>query len=111
MIKFNKEGEGFQYIKSKFPKISDAKIKEGVFIGAQIRELIKDPFFEETLNTSEKAAWNAFKSVTQNFLGNHRSPDYEQIIEKLLHTYNVMGCNVSKDTLSTFTFVLARKSW
>ena len=95
MVKFNKEGEGFQYIKSKFPKNSDAKIKEGVFIRPQIRELIKDPFFEETLKTSEKAAWNAFKSVTQNFLGNHRSPDYEQTIETLLHTYNVMGCNMS----------------
>ena len=45
MVKYNKEGEGFQYIKSKFPKISDAKIKEGVFIGPQIRELIKDPVF------------------------------------------------------------------
>ena len=95
MVKYNKEGEGFQYIKSKFPQISDAKIKEGVFIGPQIRELIKDPFFEETLNTLEKAAWNAFKSVTQNFLGNHRSPDYEETIETLLYTYNAMGCNMS----------------
>ena len=95
MVKYNKNGEGFQYIKSKFPKISDAKIKEGVFIGPQIRELIKDPFFEETLNTLEKAAWNVFKSVTQNFMGNHRSPDYEQTIETLLHTYNAMGCNMS----------------
>ena len=95
MVKYNKEGEGFQYIKSKFPKISDVKIKEGVFIGPQIRELIKDPFFEETLKTLEKAAWNAFKSVTQNFLGNHRSLDYEQTIETLLHTYNAMGCNMS----------------
>ena len=77
------------------PQISDAKIKEGLFIGPQNRELIKDPFFEETLNTLGKAAWNAFKSVTQNFLGNHRSPDYEQTIETLLHTYNAMGCNMS----------------
>ena len=110
MVKFNKEGEGFQYIKSKFPKISDAKIK-GVFIGPQIKELIKDPFFEEALDTSYKAAWNAFKSITQNFLGNDRSPDYEQTVETLLHTYNAMGY-VSRDTLSPFTFVLLpRKSW
>ena len=84
MVKFNNEGEGFQYIKSKLPKISDVKIK-GVFIGPQIKELIKDPFFEEKLDTSDKAAWNAFKSVTQNFLGNDRSPDYEQTVETLLH--------------------------
>jgi len=28
------------YLKNKFPRISDAKIKEGVFGGPQIRELI-----------------------------------------------------------------------
>ena len=44
IVKYNKEGQGFQCIKLKFPKISDAKIK-GVFIGPQIKELNKDPFF------------------------------------------------------------------
>jgi len=28
-----KEGNGFMYPQHKFPKLSDAKIKEGVFIG------------------------------------------------------------------------------
>ena len=51
---------------------------------------IKDLFFEETLNTLEKAAWMAFKSLTPNFLGNHSSLDYVQTIEILLHTYNCM---------------------
>jgi hypothetical protein len=31
---------GFMYLKCKVSKISDAKIKEGVFVGPQIRELI-----------------------------------------------------------------------
>jgi len=30
------------YVKNKFPRTSDAKIKEGVFVGPQIRELIQD---------------------------------------------------------------------
>jgi hypothetical protein len=30
------------YLNSKFPRISDAKIKEGVTVGPQIRELIQD---------------------------------------------------------------------
>ena len=29
----------FQYLKVIFPKISDAKIKEGIFVGFQIRDL------------------------------------------------------------------------
>jgi hypothetical protein len=30
------------YLKNKFPRISDAKVKEGVFVVLQTRELIED---------------------------------------------------------------------
>ena len=33
-----------------FPNVSDAKIKEGIFIGSQIRELMQDKQFDEDLN-------------------------------------------------------------
>jgi len=36
----DKNTAGFMYLKNKFPRISDAKIKEGVFGGPQIRDLI-----------------------------------------------------------------------
>jgi hypothetical protein len=36
----DKNTAGFMYLKNKFPKIRDAKIKKGVFGGPQIRELI-----------------------------------------------------------------------
>jgi hypothetical protein len=42
----DKNGTGFMYLKHKFPRLSDAKIKEGIFVGPQIRELIKDEQFE-----------------------------------------------------------------
>ncbi|KAI6650048.1 hypothetical protein LOD99_6263 [Oopsacas minuta] len=58
IVKYNEEGEGFKYLKDKFPKVSDAKIKVGIFIGPQIRELFKDLNFEGCLNSVEKAAWN-----------------------------------------------------
>jgi hypothetical protein len=32
----DKEGEGFAYLKQKFPQVSDAKIKEGIFIGPKL---------------------------------------------------------------------------
>jgi hypothetical protein len=38
----DKTGHGFQYVRSKFPNVRDAKIREGVFIGPQIRELMQD---------------------------------------------------------------------
>jgi hypothetical protein len=33
---------GFMCLKNKFPRISDAKIKDGTFVGPQIRELIQE---------------------------------------------------------------------
>jgi len=34
----DKTGRGFQHVRNKFPNVSDAKIKDGIFIGPQIRE-------------------------------------------------------------------------
>lgn len=54
-----KDGEGFKYLKQIFPKISNAKIKEGIFVGPQIRKLQKDKNFESVLTCMEKQTWNA----------------------------------------------------
>jgi len=43
-------------LKNKFPNVSDAKIKVGIFIGPQIRELIQDKQFDEDLNETERNA-------------------------------------------------------
>ncbi|GBL92720.1 hypothetical protein AVEN_119110-1 [Araneus ventricosus] len=48
---------GFQYLRLNFPKVSEAKIKEGIFVGPQIRQLMKDPVFESKLTEKEAAAW------------------------------------------------------
>ena len=48
----DKDGEGFAYLRSQFPKLSDAKVKEGIFIGPQIRRLLHDNF-QRKLNDRE----------------------------------------------------------
>ncbi|UYV80001.1 hypothetical protein LAZ67_18001373 [Cordylochernes scorpioides] len=48
--------------------ISDAKIKEGILVGPQIRELLQDGHFQNSLNEVEAAAWNFFRNVCKNFL-------------------------------------------
>jgi hypothetical protein len=85
---------GFLYLKDKFPNIP-AKIKEGIFVGPQIRTLLNDEIFESRLNDVEKSAWIAFKGVAANFLGNHRAPNYQQIVNDLLRSYKRMKCNMS----------------
>ena len=68
----NKKGGAFKYLKTKFPHVSDAKIKKGIFVGPQLRELLKDGTFNRIIEGKEKAAWEAFKNV-HNFLGNQRA--------------------------------------
>lgn len=43
----DKNGEGFAYIRNMFSKLSEAKVKEGIFVGPQIRKLLKDEGFEK----------------------------------------------------------------
>ena len=72
-----------------------AKLKEGIFVGPQIRRILDDTKFENLLTEVEKAAWNSFKSVVKNFLGNKKSDNYKEIVENLLQNYERMGVNMS----------------
>ena len=78
-----------------FPGLSAAKLKEGIFVRPLIQEVLKDTDFEELLNLKELRAWKAFKSVCGGFLGNTCIPDYQACIEKLLKSYEDMGCQMS----------------
>jgi hypothetical protein len=53
----NQKEVAFTYLWAKFPRLGEAKLKEGVFIGPQIRDLIKDEYFDTLLQGDEKAAW------------------------------------------------------
>jgi hypothetical protein len=91
----DKNGAGFVYLKRKFAMLSDAKIIEGIFVGPQIRELIKDEQFEEQLNEIGNAAWQAFENVTKSFLGNHKAENCHETVSDILTGYKAMGCNMS----------------
>jgi len=68
----NQDEVAFTYLWEKFPRLSEAKLKEGVFIGPQIRDHIKDEYFDTLLQGDEKAAWDSFKFVVKGFLGNSK---------------------------------------
>lgn len=50
----------FIYIKNLFPKISEAKIKGGIFVGPQIRKLMQDDEFLKILTPVEKKSLDCF---------------------------------------------------
>lgn len=91
----DRDGEAFKHLKSKFPRISEAKIKEGIFVGPQIREIFKDQMFKSKLNEKERRAWVAFENISHNFLGNKRAENYEELVQELLSSYQQLGCNMS----------------
>lgn len=90
----DRDGAAFEYLRTLFSKLSEAKIKAGIFVGPQIRKLMEKDSFELYLKESELKTWKAFKTFMKNFLGNTKSPTYKNIVDDLL-TYKAMGCNMS----------------
>jgi len=89
------EGPCFEYLTAKFPSLSDAKLKEVIFIGPDIRKLMKDDNFDETMNRNEEEAWTGFKNVVNRFLGNKKESNYKFIVDNMLQKYMILGCNMS----------------
>jgi hypothetical protein len=59
-VKAMDQGEAaFTCVSENFPRVSEAKLKEGIFIGSQIRVVIKDEYFDKLLQGDEKAAWDS----------------------------------------------------
>jgi hypothetical protein len=78
----DQNGAGFAYLKETFPRISDTKIREGVFEGPQIREFMQDVKFEEQLTQVE--------NVTKHFLGNIKAENFQDIVRELLDSYQAL---------------------
>lgn len=93
--KLDNDGKAFQHLRNKFPKMSDAKVKEGVFVGPQIRKMMKDLEFEKAMRPVEKRAWKSMMAVVDGFLGNNKEPNYEELVASLLKNYEKMGCRMS----------------
>lgn len=67
-------------MREKFVGISEVKFKEGIFIGPQIPELLKNENFE-TIHSSKEN--RAFKNISSNFLGNKKIENYKNLVEEL----------------------------
>ena len=59
---------------------------------------MNDSRFDELLNNFESNGWQSLKDV--NFLGNNKSPNYIQLVEKIVHALHLM--DVTKYTFISF---------
>ena len=91
----DKNGACFTYIVDKFPQLSSEKIKAGIFDGPQIRQLIRDPDFTNSMNHIERKVWTSFVAVVENFLGKHKADNYVEQVDKMLNSFKTLGCNMS----------------
>jgi len=87
----NQEEAAFTYLCIKFPRLSEAKLKEG----PQIWDLIKDEYFINLLQGDKKAVWDSFKFVLKGFLAKRRAQNHEVLVKNLLQSYQKLGCNMS----------------
>ena len=55
----DKTKASFKYLYEKFSRLSKAKMKEGVFVGTQIRELPRYDTFDHLLHGKENMIWKA----------------------------------------------------
>ena len=56
-------GEAFQEIRLLFPKLSEAKVKGGIFTGPQVRKMFKSVQLEKAMSDVEREAWCAFRDI------------------------------------------------
>jgi hypothetical protein len=89
-----KSGKSFLYLRSKFPNLSDAEVREGIFVSPQIRKLMFVENFEKNLNSNILATWASFKAMFRGFLGNMKDENYTEIIQSVLQNYQKLGCRM-----------------
>ena len=91
----DRNGTAFLYPRQKFPLLGDAKIREGVFTGLDIRSVLRDEVFERIITGDEQTVSHAFRELVTIFLGNRRADNYKNLLEQPLSSYQKLGCNMS----------------
>ena len=91
----DKDGYCFTYLCQAFPGLTLEKLKAGIFDSSQIRQLIREPEFKNSMNKMEPEAWKAFILVVKNFLGNNKARNYAELVNNMLTAFRNLGCNMS----------------
>jgi hypothetical protein len=71
----DRTGSASKYLAEKFLRLSEAKIKEWVFVGPHTRKHFRDDMFNNLLQGDEKKAWDALRlvSATSSGISGHKT--------------------------------------
>ena len=92
MKALHKDGVYFQYISDAFPGLSEEK---KISDGPQIRQLIQDKNFTQSLAPVKRDAWLSFMSVTKNFLSNTKADNCVHLVNDMLGKFKKLNIHVS----------------
>ena len=67
------DSKALGHVQAMFPKLSEAKVKGGIFTGPQIRQMLASKELEDKITTLERDAWQSFCNVVHDFLGRKQS--------------------------------------
>lgn len=84
------------YLTSRFPNLSSAKIKEGIFNGPKIRKIMEDEQFEKLLKKKDKDAWSVFVKKVYNV-----QDVTNEVIQKPISSMYQWTCGIPKYKKST----------
>ena len=80
-------------------------MKEGIFIGPQIRDIIKDEYFDKLLQGDEKATWESFKFCSKSiFEKEKRSKLWRAYKQPFAELPEIRLHHVTKNKLPSLTF-------
>ena len=80
------DSEAFKHVQAMFAKLSEAKVKGGIFTRPQIRQMLDFKELEGEMTALERDAWQSFRNVVHGFLGRNKADHYEDLVETLLQT-------------------------
>ena len=89
------DSKALSHVQAMFPKLSEAKVKGGIFTEPQIWQMLGSKELEDKMTTLERDAWQSFRNVVHGFLGRNKANNYEDCVETLLQTYCKLGCRMS----------------
>ena len=102
----------FKYMYRTFPIQTLEKLKAGFFDGPQIRKLMTNSCFQESMISFEFSAWRTFVDVAWNFIGNHRSCNYVKWVTNFIDKFQEIGANMSfKNTFYWATWTVFLRIW
>ena len=77
------------------PSFTFEKSKADISASRQLGKLLKDEKIKELMTDNEAMAWKAFVNVVMNFLGNHKSENYVEMVQKLVDTFKTLGATMN----------------